>query len=232
MKKTELKTIKKTPKASIKQKKLTVYNINSKTKKTISVPGFLKTGFNQSLFAKAVRVWNLNHLSNIAKTKTRSERRGGGKKPWRQKGTGRARVGSSRSPLWRKGGIIFGPKSEKASGLKINKQEKIIVEKMILSKLYINNQLFIINKIDVSKPKTKLMIDVLFKIDSQVKDLNLEKSIMIITDKTNKNTRLSSRNIPDLSIKNIENATYMDLAKAQNLVLSEKAFEYYIKKYK
>ena len=88
---------------------------------------------NEGLVNKVLRAYLNNQRGPYAHTKTRAERRGGGAKPWRQKGTGRARAGSSRSPIWKKGGITFGPRNEKNFSIKVNKKEK----KQVLKKLNI-----------------------------------------------------------------------------------------------
>ena len=143
----------------------------------------------------------VNYLANqrqgTQSTKTRAEVRGGGKKPWRQKGTGRARQGSIRAPQWIKGGIALGPKPRSYS-YRINKKEKQLAIRSLLSAKVLDNELTVVDKLEVKEPKTKVMAQALT-------DLKVEgKTLIILADK-NENVYIievnprSSRTVPFLS---------------------------------
>ncbi|MDD4902277.1 MAG: 50S ribosomal protein L4 [Patescibacteria group bacterium] len=142
--------------------KLNVYNQNGEAKgqKEVSDAIFAVKS-NPGLINEAVTAQMANERQVLAHTKTRSEVRGGGKKPWRQKGTGRARVGSSRSPLWKGGGIIFGPNSDRNFSKKINKKAKRKAMFMVLSDRAANNGLAIVEKLTLDDYKTKVMDGIL-----------------------------------------------------------------------
>lgn len=152
-----------------------------------------------------------------ASTKTRSEVRGGGRKPWRQKGTGRARHGTIRSPLWVGGGITFGPKP-RSYKKKVNKKMKRLALRSILTEKVNNDQLKIIDELDYDKPKTKQVINL-------IKDFDLEdKKVLIVLPEKNKNVYLSARNLPkvDTMVLDAMNA-YQLLDNEYILVLEEAA---------
>nr|WMP11610.1 50S ribosomal protein L4 [Laurencia tasmanica] len=161
-----------------------------------------------------------NQLTNSrirnANTKTRSEVRGGGKKPWKQKGTGRARVGSTRSPLWKGGGVIFGPKKAIYRS-KINKKEKDLAISTLLynklSKTKIVNCLLIATE----KPKTKIALEILNNININI---NKYKNILIIVEKKTKLIYLSFRNIPNVELIEAKNLNILSLLKAEIIVIT------------
>ena len=160
----------------------------------------------------------LNH-KRISSTKTRSEVRGGGAKPWKQKGTGRARAGSSRSPLWRGGGVIFGPKPTNSS-FKLNKKEC----KLAFQTLFYNRKksITIIKNLEQisEEPKTKNLI---------IKLKNLEicekQKTLIILSKRNENLFLASRNVKNLNVSLISNLGILDLLKVDQIIITEVAFK-------
>lgn len=111
--------------------------------------------WNDDLVHEVVRLMNSNARSAIANTKTRGEVRGGGKKPWRQKGTGRARHGSTRSPIWVGGGIAHGPRADKNFSRKINKKVRIKALNTILSRKFKDGEILFLDSVDISTPKSK-----------------------------------------------------------------------------
>merc|ERR1712028_163359 len=140
----------------------------------------------------------LRHLSSkrqgTAATKTRSEVRGGGKKPWQQKGTGRARAGSSRSPLWRGGGVIFGPKP-KITNLKLNKKERnLALQTLLYNK---RNIISIIDELEslIKEPKTKVFWNI-----CQNYTRNINQKILLVVSKKTKSLKLSTQNLNTLSL--------------------------------
>lgn len=163
-----------------------------------------------------------NRRQPIAHTKNRGEVSGGGKKPWRQKGTGRARHGSIRSPLWRKGGVSFGPRKERVFKKKINKKMKRKALFMVLSEKAKNNFLILLDKLELESPKTKLMSGLL-------KKLPIKGSCLIALPGVNKNAFLSGRNIPaaetmqakDLNVLDLLNFKYLLMPKDSIKVIQE-----------
>ena len=157
----------------------------------------------------------VNYLANqrqgTQSTKTRAEVRGGGRKPWRQKGTGRARQGSIRAPQWIKGGIALGPKPRSYS-YRINRKEKQLAIRSILSSKVLENELTVVDKLEVKEPKTKVMVKALA-------DLKVEgKTLIILADK-NENVKLSSRNIEGVKTIELNTINVFDLLKYNKLVL-------------
>jgi large subunit ribosomal protein L4 len=155
-----------------------------------------------------------------ASTKTKSEVRGGGKKPWRQKGTGNARAGSSRSPLWVGGGVIFGPKPRIVSK-KINKKERRLA---ILSALYLKKQQFKFIEENIfenfSTIKTKILRDFISTLG-----LNAESKILFILTKPNKNFWLASRNLKNIEVTCATSLNIEQLLKTKNIILSNTGLE-------
>lgn len=150
------------------------------------------------------------------KVKTRSEVSGGGKKPWRQKGTGRARAGSSRSPIWRHGAVVHGP-SPRDYGFKVNRKVRALAMKMALSSRAKDETLFVLDKIEMPEVKTRSMVEV-------CKALGLKKALIVIKDEDN-NLRLSARNIPGLTVVDVEAMGVYDVLAHPQLVMTRQAAE-------
>lgn len=157
----------------------------------------------------------VNYLANqrqgTQSTKTRAEVRGGGKKPWRQKGTGRARQGSIRAPQWIKGGIALGPKPRSYT-YRVNKKEKQLAIRSILSAKVLDNELTVVDKLEVKEPKTKVMADALTSLKVE------GKALIILADK-NENVLLSSRNIEGVKTIELNTINVFDLLNCNKLVL-------------
>ena len=157
----------------------------------------------------------VNYLANqrqgTQSTKTRAEVRGGGRKPWRQKGTGRARQGSIRAPQWIKGGIALGPKPRSYS-YRINKKEKQLAIKSLLSAKVLDNELTVVDKLEVKEPKTNVMVKALT-------DLKVEGKTLIILAEKNENVLLSSRNIKGVKTIELNTINVFDLLNCNKLVL-------------
>ena len=158
----------------------------------------------------------VNYLANqrqgTQSTKTRAEVRGGGRKPWRQKGTGRARQGSIRAPQWIKGGIALGPKPRSYS-YRINKKEKQLAIKSLLSAKVLDNELTVVDKLEVKEPKTNVMVKALT-------DLKVEGKTLIILSEKNENVLLSSRNIKGVKTIELNTINVFDLLNCNKLVLT------------
>ena len=157
----------------------------------------------------------VNYLANqrqgTQSTKTRAEVRGGGKKPWRQKGTGRARQGSIRAPQWIKGGIALGPKP-RSYKYTVNKKERRLAIKSILSSKVLEKELTVVDKLEEKEIKTKTMVKTL-------SDLKVEGKTLIVLPEKNDNVYMSARNIEGVKTILLNNINVFDLLKYTNLIL-------------
>ena len=167
---------------------------------------------NENIVHSALVNYLANQRQGTQSTKTRAEVSGGGKKPWRQKGTGRARQGSTRAPQWIKGGIALGPKP-RSYRYKINKKEKRLAIKSILSSKVIEKELTVVDKLELEEIKTKTMVKALT-------DLKIEGKTLIELPSNNKNVLMSSRNIENVKTITANNINVFDLLKYTNLILS------------
>lgn len=152
--------------------------------------------------------------AGTASTKGRSEVRGGGRKPWRQKGTGRARSGSSRSPLWRGGGVVFGPKP-RSYAYKVPKKVRRLALKMALSSKLANGQLLVLDQYPYETPKTKDFVRVL-------ENLQINK-VLFITPEEHEALVLSSRNVPYVQVMRTEGLNVYDILRYDYLVVFQPA---------
>lgn len=148
-------------------------------------------------------------------TLTRAEVRGGGKKPWRQKGTGRARVGSTRSPLWRKGGVTFGPKPRDYR-IKMHKNVKRIAMRSAFTSKVLDQDLIILESLDMSAPKTKEMVTLL-------KNLKVDRKALFVTADPEKNVYLSARNLPGISVTFAGSVNVYDILLHDKLIILKDA---------
>ena len=172
--------------------------------------------FNEALIHQAVVSFLAGSRQGSSKQKTRAEVRGGGKKPYRQKGTGRARAGTIRSPLWRGGGIAFAATPRDYSK-KINKKMYRAAIRSIFSELLRQGRLVAIEKPVLEKPKTK-------EIANFLKEFSLSK-VLIITDELDVNLYLSARNIPNVDIITVREINPVNLLKAQKVAVTADAFK-------
>lgn len=147
---------------------------------------------------------------------TRSEVRGGGRKPWRQKGTGRARAGTIRSPLWKGGGVIFAPKSRDYSK-KVNKKVKALAMKSVFSAKAQENELRILNQLVMDVPKTKEMIAVL-------NNINAQKALIVLPENSEAIIR-SANNIPKVATTTVNELNVYDMLKYDVLIMTQEALQ-------
>ena len=166
------------------------------------------------LVHRALVKQNNEKRQGSANTKTRSEVRGGGRKPWRQKGTGRARAGSIRSPLWRGGGVIFGPKPRSFS-TKMNKKEKQLALRTALHNKSVNTLIVENFNSYFQKPKTKLFIDAVNRWN-----LDLNNKILVIVNKKDPNVYLSIRNLHNVDIISADTLNIMALLAAHKVIIT------------
>lgn len=199
--------------------KVNVYNQKGEEAGTVVLPkDIFEVEINPDVVYQVAIAQAANRRKPIANTKGRGEVRGGGKKPWRQKGTGRARHGSIRSPLWRGGGITFGPTKEKIYKQKINEKVKRIALFMVLSAKARDNVLTVMDEIKFSEPKTKQMKDI-------IKALALKGSVLVAFPGPQKNVFLSTRNIPGAKAIEAKNLNVFDLLSSKNLLMSKDAIK-------
>ncbi|MFO0764886.1 MAG: 50S ribosomal protein L4 [Patescibacteria group bacterium] len=159
---------------------------------------------NQALVHEAVVAQRANARRSISNTKNRGEVRGGGKKPWKQKGTGRARQGSIRSPQWVGGGIVFGPRAERNFELKINRKAKQKALFMALSDKLINKQLLVIDSVKTEPVKTKIVAEM-------IKKLPVGRTILLVTPKADPALMRMVRNIPSVTLVSSNSVNLVDV---------------------
>jgi len=163
----------------------------------------------------------LNYLANqrqgTQNTKTRAEVAGGGKKPWRQKGTGRARQGSIRAPQWIKGGIALGPKPRSYS-YKINKKEKALAVRSVLSAKLAENELVVVDQFGLNEIKTAKFANIL-------NNIKVEGKSLVVIPENDVNVQKSARNIKGVKTTIVDTMTVYDILNAKNLVITENAIK-------
>ena len=177
----------------------------------------------EHLIYEAVKNYRANQRRGTACTKTRAKVRGGGRKPWRQKGTGRARAGSTRSPLWRKGGVTFGP-TPRDYGYRMPKKARRNALKSVLSMKLAEKHLLVLDSLDFKEPKTKEGVKLL-------ETLKLG-SALIVDSHENKNLFLSLRNIPFAKALDHNQVNIYDVLNYEWLVITQKAFDSLMEKLK
>jgi len=162
-----------------------------------------------------------NHLANrrqgCSATKTRGLVSGGGKKPWRQKGTGRARAGSNRSPLWRGGGTVFGPQPRDYS-YKLPKKMKWAALSSALSVKLSNAEVVVIDELSVSEPKTK-------EVRGLLDGLNIDRNVLIIVPSRNETLELAARNIPGVTVSRVSELNVYSVLAHEKLLITKEAVE-------
>src|SRR3990167_2022171 len=172
-----------------------------------------------ALLSKAAIVQRANARAVLAHTKTRAERRGGGKKPWKQKGTGRARQGSTRSPQWRKGGVVFGPRSNRNYSVKLNRKEK---RQAILGALSLmahrETGVLVLEELNLGEIKTARIAKLFAK-------LPVKRKALLVTPKRDKNIEYSARNLQHVKTQLATNLNVLDLLAVKHLVLSRAALK-------
>ena len=179
--------------------------VDTKNKKVGSLEvneGIFGADVNESLLHDVVVMQLANKRRGTASTKIRDEVRGGGKKPWKQKGTGRARAGSSRSPLWRGGGVTFGPKPRDYF-YKIPKKARKTALKSILSLKAKNNDIVVLDKLESKSSKTK-------EVALLLKDLKILDKVLFLIEQENKNLELAARNLPNARVLNLAGLNVYD----------------------
>ena len=175
------------------------------------------SGVSIALLHRAVVSYEANLRQGNACTKTRGERAGSGKKLWKQKGTGRARVGSIRSPLWRGGGVTFGPKPRDFR-MKLSTKEKGVALRGALAGKLIDNELSALENLNLSEVKTKVVA-------SFIKNAGFEKRVLFVTDGYNAEWLRAARNIPNVTISPANELNALILLKSTNVIFEKSALE-------
>lgn len=227
---------------------LPIYNIEGNEVGKIDLDKDIFDGkVNQALLYQSILMYQARRRKGTASTKTRGETRGGGKKPWRQKGTGRARVSSIRSPIWRGGGTTFGPHPRDYSYTLPKKMKRLAIKSGLNDKLNEDN-IILVDNIKISDHKTKKFYGIFNKLRScfrvkkskkeskeskkeikKVKDNN--RYLLLLKDIDN-NISLSSRNIPLVSLKRISDVNVLDILTAHKLIVSKDALDFITEKLK
>lgn len=182
---------------------------------------------NQDLVHQAYVAQLGNERQVLAHTKTKGEVRGGGKKPWRQKGTGRARSGSSRSPIWIGGGVTFGPLKDRNFSKEINRKMKQKAMFMVISDRMASETMAVLDEIKVDEFKTKTFNAIIANLEAKaVKNVENKKRSVLVIDSTNdEKAKYSGRNLVGVKMLNLDNINILDLLKYRNLILTKAAVE-------
>ena len=197
---------------------LSVNDVTGKEVGKVELDGKVFDGkVNEALIHQVVVMYQANKRQGTAATKTRANVSGGNSKPWRQKGTGRARAGSSRSPLWRKGGIVFGPHPRDYSYQLPKKIKRSALISSVNSRLN-DNLVKVVDELAVKEGKTKEFVKI-------VDALKLERKVLFVCDNTQDNVLRSSRNIKTVNVKRWETINALDVLMADNMVITQKALD-------
>ena len=172
---------------------------------------------NDAVLYDAITLARNNQRQASANTKTRSEVSGGGKKPWRQKGTGRARQGSTRAPHWYHGGVVFGPTPDRNYTKKMNKKERRLALKSALSYKVIESELIVVDNFNMETNKTKEALKALENLK-----VNEEKTLIVV-DKLEENLVLATRNLANIILLETDEINTLDVVAADRLVITEDA---------
>ena len=178
--------------------------------------------WNADLVSQALRVFLANKRQVLASTKDRAQVRGGGRKPWKQKGTGRARHGSIRSPLWRHGGVTFGPTKERNFKLKINKKMALKAFLTALSAKAEDNEILVFNELKLAAPKTKEAAKIMANFQK------VKNGLLLVKDE---NLKMAFRNLPNVTVSNINNLNILDVLRYQYLIFTKDGVERLNKNY-
>ncbi len=211
--------------------KAIVYNQKGEKVGQAELPAeIFEVAINKNLVHQAVVTQMANARQVIAHTKDRSEARGGGRKPWQQKGTGRARHGSIRSPIWRGGGVTFGPTKERVFAKKINKKMKRQALLMVLSSKVKDQEMILLDKLEIAEAKTKQMVEVIKNLKAKIKK-DLDKGTLIVLPEVEPKITRAVRNIPKIKTIRADSLNVLDVLSSQYLLMPQGAIEVIKKTY-
>ena len=204
---------------------ISVYTQEGAKKDTITLPEqVFGVSFQPDLVHQVVVAMQANARAGTAHTKDRSEVAGGGKKPWRQKGTGRARHGSRRSPIWTGGGVTFGPRNEKDFSQKINKKVKAKALASVLSKKYSDEEVIVLDSLTFSEPKTAAAKKVIAAVakGSGIETLATKKNnaALVVLSARDEMVEQSFRNFGNIALKQVKDVNPVDLLTYKYLIIS------------
>ncbi len=203
----------------VKNIKLPVVSMTGENVSTMTANGeIFNIEPNKAVMFEAVQVYQANKRQATAKTKVRSEVSGGGKKPWKQKGTGRARAGSSRSPIWVGGGTVFGPDGRQNYSLSMNSKAHNLAVRSALSLKAKEKAIVVIDKFELAEAKTKSMVEVL-------KAVKAGKKVLIVLDEENENIINAAKNIAGTMIVPTDNVCVYDLLNVDTVVTTKTAIK-------
>ena len=195
-----------------------LYNINGEEVGKLSLSDqVFKAPYNEALIHQIIVAYLANQRQGTKSTLTRSEVRGGGRKPWKQKGTGNARQGSIRAPQWIKGGVVFAPKPRDFSK-KVNKQMKRAAFVSAISTCLAEKCLVVVDALDFAAPKTKEMVSVL-------NNLKLDRRVTIVTNGVNQNVVLSAANLPLVNVTTADQLNTYDIVVSDILLVTKDAIK-------
>jgi large subunit ribosomal protein L4 len=200
---------------------LPIYNTQGKEIENIKLDPLVFDGtVNNDAVYQAIVAYRANHRKGLAATKTRGEVSGGGKKPWKQKGTGRARVGSIRSPLWRHGGVVFGPHPRDFSYTLPQKIKMLALKSSLNAKVKENN-LMILDGLKVETPKTKEATKIFSNLKAIPEKTHKNRSVLLLLDKTDANLNRALRNIDFLSVNLAKNTHVYEILANQKIIITK-----------
>lgn len=223
---TKEKKVKTEKKSSVDLSKMKVYSTEGKEVSTIALPeNFFGLSWNGDLVHQVITSLQTSARHPYAHAKTRGEVSGGGKKPWRQKGTGRARHGSTRSPIWVGGGVAHGPRNDKNFDRKVNKKAKDKAIATILSKKVSDGEVIFLDKLEMSAPKTvevKKLLAKLATAESGFGKLATKKynAALIVTPRGDKNVFLSTRNFQNLETQDVASINPLTISKYKYIIMA------------
>lgn len=236
--------------------KINIYNQKAENVGQMELSGkVFNVDIKESLVHQAMVAQMANERQVLAHTKDRSEVSGGGKKPWRQKGTGRARVGSSRSPLWIGGGVTFGPRSDRNFKKDLNRKMKQKALCMVMSDKVKAENFIVLDKFDIKEYKTKNVNEILKALEKIKKPVEAtaikekktgkktgktetvtvkkaKRSILVINDEKASEVKYSFRNLTGVKMINLENINIVDLLKYKELIMTQEGLQKIEERYK
>lgn len=196
------------------------FSKDGKKSGTLAVPKELREAHTNHDFLHQVTVGLQANLRRAtAHTKTRGEASGGGRKPWRQKGTGRARAGSSRSPIWRGGGVTHGPRKNRNYGVRITGKMRRVAFRQVLAAKIRDGEIFVVSNVDLAKPKTKLVETFLHRFPLK------EGKIVLVVDEAKQDLIRATNNLPYLTLRTVQTVNLLDFLTCDSVVITKAAFE-------
>ncbi|RJP28890.1 MAG: 50S ribosomal protein L4 [Candidatus Omnitrophota bacterium] len=211
---------------------ISVFNMDGKEVESLKLDASVFDGsVNKNLLHRVLTVYRSNQRKGLAATKTRGEVSGGGIKPWRQKGTGRARVGSIRSPLWRHGGVVFGP-HPRSFFISIPKKLKTLALKSALNAKLNEGNLMVLDRFEVSSPKTKEVEKIFKNLKLIGKDGPKNKRLLLLSDKLSANAVLATRNLKFLDTASAKDANSLELMLARRVLITKDSIKQLVQRIK